>query len=57
LEYLPVQSPTVEQVGKQMSHVSNFVGFFLENIVISVEKGLKEKLFVLLVNCAEPLCE
>jgi len=55
LEYFPVQGFAVEEMGKQMSQVSDLVGLFLEDVVVSVEEGLNEKFLIFFINRAESL--
>ena len=42
---------------EDVSEVSNFVGFLLEDVIVVVEKGLDEKFLELLVDQAKPLSE
>ena len=38
-----------------MSQISNLIGLFLKNVVVSVEKSLQKEFLVFVINSAEPL--
>ena len=55
LKNLPVDSMVTEQMTKELTQISNFIDFQLENVVVMVDEGSDEVLLIKIVNFTESL--
>ena len=55
LKNLPVDSMVTEQMTKELTQISNFIDFQLENVVVMIDEGSDEVLLIKIVNFTESL--